>query len=62
MALDVGSRLGPYEIVAQIGVGGMGEDGETFVMVDAGEESGAATQINVLLDWFEELRRLVPAK
>ena len=25
MALVVGTRLGPYEITAQIGVGGMGE-------------------------------------
>ena len=26
MALTSGTRLGPYEITAQIGVGGMGED------------------------------------
>jgi eukaryotic-like serine/threonine-protein kinase len=25
MALGAGTRLGPYEVVAQIGVGGMGE-------------------------------------
>src|ERR1051325_11354512 len=25
MALDIGARLGPYEIVAPIGAGGMGE-------------------------------------
>jgi serine/threonine protein kinase len=25
MALAIGTRVGPYEIVAQIGVGGMGE-------------------------------------
>ena len=25
MPLNVGTRLGPYEITAQIGVGGMGE-------------------------------------
>ena len=25
MALTLGTRLGPYEIIAQIGVGGMGE-------------------------------------
>ena len=25
MALAPGSRLGPYEVIAQIGVGGMGE-------------------------------------
>jgi len=37
-------------------------DGETFVMVDASEENGAATQVNVLLNWFEEVKRLVPTK
>ena len=31
-------------------------------MLDSGEESGAATQINVLLNWHEELMRLVPTK
>jgi serine/threonine-protein kinase len=36
-------------------------DGESFVMLDSGEESGAATQVNVLINWFEELKRLVPA-
>ena len=36
-------------------------DAESFVMLDSGEESGAATQVNVLINWFEELKRLVPA-
>jgi serine/threonine-protein kinase len=35
-------------------------DGELFVMLDAGEESGGATKVNVLLNWFEELKRRVP--
>jgi len=35
-------------------------DGESFVMIDSGEESGAATDVNVLLNWFEELKRRVP--
>jgi serine/threonine-protein kinase len=35
-------------------------DGESFVMLDAGEESGGATKINVLLNWYEELTRRVP--
>lgn len=35
-------------------------DGQSFVMLDSGEESGAATQVNVLLNWYEELKRLVP--
>jgi serine/threonine-protein kinase len=37
-------------------------NGESFVMVDSGEESGAATDVNVLLNWFEELKRRVPTK
>jgi serine/threonine-protein kinase len=37
-------------------------DGESFVMIDSGEESGAATEVNVLLNWFEELKRRVPTK
>jgi hypothetical protein len=37
-------------------------DGESFVMLDSGELSGAATQVNVLLNWFEELKQLVPTK
>jgi hypothetical protein len=35
-------------------------DGDSFVMVDSGQESGAATRVNVLLNWHEELKRLVP--
>jgi eukaryotic-like serine/threonine-protein kinase len=37
-------------------------DGESFVMLDSGELSGAATQVNVLLNWTEELKQLVPTK
>jgi len=34
-------------------------DGQRFLMVQASEQ--APTQINVVLNWFEELKRLVPA-
>ena len=37
-------------------------DGENFVMVSAGEEDRAATQVNVVSNWFEELTRLAPTK
>lgn len=35
-------------------------DGERFVMVRAGEQEWAATQVNVVLEWFEELKRRAP--
>jgi hypothetical protein len=36
-------------------------DGQRFLMVKATEQAQAPTQINVVLNWFEELRRRVPA-
>ncbi len=36
-------------------------DGE-FLMIEPGESDSPPTQINVVLNWFEELRRLVPPK
>jgi hypothetical protein len=37
-------------------------DGKRFLMLKPAEagESGAPTQINVVLNWFEELKRRVP--
>jgi hypothetical protein len=38
-------------------------DGQRFLMVKAGAAGEAApTQINVVFNWFEELKRLVPAE
>ena len=36
-------------------------DGQRFLMVKAGEQESAATQLNVVLNWSDELRRLAPA-
>jgi Tol biopolymer transport system component len=36
-------------------------DGQRFLMVKATEQAQAPTQINVVLNWLEELRRRVPA-
>jgi hypothetical protein len=36
-------------------------DGERFLMVKAAERTHAAAQINVVLNWFEELKQRVPA-
>ncbi len=35
-------------------------DGQRFVMVEDAEEEAAPTEIVVVLNWFEELKRLVP--
>ncbi len=35
-------------------------DGQRFLMIQAIEPEEVATQINVVLNWFEELKRLVP--
>ena len=35
-------------------------DGKRFVMLKEGKLPGAQAQINVVLNWFEELKRLVP--
>jgi len=36
-------------------------DGKRFLMVKASEQESALTQLNVVLNWSDELRRLVPA-
>jgi Tol biopolymer transport system component len=35
-------------------------DGQRFLMVKASEQGASATQINVVLNWFEELKQKVP--
>ncbi len=35
-------------------------DGQRFLMVQVTESEQAATQINVVLNWFEELKQRVP--
>ncbi len=35
-------------------------DGQRFVMVKEGDQESEPPQINVILNWFEELKRLVP--
>jgi hypothetical protein len=37
-------------------------DGQRFLMIKEGEQAASATQINVVLNWFEELKRLVPTQ
>jgi hypothetical protein len=35
-------------------------DGQRFLMIKPSEQESAATQVNVVLNWSDELRRLVP--
>ncbi|MDA2924647.1 hypothetical protein MYX65_08335, partial [Acidobacteria bacterium AH-259-L09] len=37
-------------------------DGQRFVMVTSSEQERPARQVNVILNWFEELKRLVPTE
>ena len=37
-------------------------DGQRFLMLKAAEQAQAPTQINVVLNWFEDLKRRVPTK
>ena len=36
-------------------------DGQRFIMIKESEEQARPTQINVVLNWFDELHRLVPS-
>jgi hypothetical protein len=35
-------------------------DGRRFLMILPGEPEQPATQVSVVINWFEELKRLVP--
>jgi hypothetical protein len=37
-------------------------DNERFLMVEAVGQQTPATQLNVVLEWFTELKRLAPVK
>jgi hypothetical protein len=36
------------------------QDGETFVLVQAGDLNEGGQRLHVLINWFEELKRMVP--
>ncbi len=44
------------------GGGDVSPDGQRFLMIQAVEPEQPATQINVVLNWFEELKRKAPGK
>ena len=49
---------GLWEIVPDIDIA---PDGKSFVMIKPDEEWGRATEIRVVLNWFDELERLAPS-
>jgi len=53
---------GTYERSATRANYDVAPDGESFVMLNSGGDARAATQVNVLINWFEELKRLVPTQ
>ena len=46
----------------QFGPGDVAPDGQRFLMVQPVEPEQPATKINLILNWFEELKRRVPQK
>lgn len=38
----------------------MSPDGQRFVMIDKSQASRTATQLNLVINWSEELKQLVP--
>ena len=50
-------RLGPFAGAAYV----VAPDGQHFVMMSV-DESSEVRQINVVVDWFEDLKRLVPSE
>jgi len=49
-----------FEAPSIINYYGIAPDGQRFVMIEEGEYSTLPNQLNIVLNWFEELKRLVP--
>ena len=53
---------GPYEPSPATGPNyDVSADGQRFLMIKASEQEQAVTQIDMVLNWFEELKRRVPS-
>ena len=50
---------GPY-VMTNLTSPGMGPDGQRFLMLKPGQQEQEASQINIVLNWTEELKRRVP--
>jgi dipeptidyl aminopeptidase/acylaminoacyl peptidase len=52
---------GQYEGFGPVANYDISPDGQRFLMIKTNEQESAPTQINVVLNWFEELKQKVPA-
>jgi len=52
-------RLSPSDQTQILGAS-WSPDGQNFVMIEPGESSPAPTKLNLIINWSEELKRLVP--
>jgi len=63
MTRETGSRLGPHEIVSALGAGGMDEVYKARDLLTAASENASAShRIDVVVNWFEELKPKAPPK
>jgi hypothetical protein len=50
---------GPYLNVPGVSYD-VAPDGQRFILIEENQKQAATTQLNVVLSWHEELKRLVP--
>ena len=60
MSLDLGTTLGPYQVIAKIGEGGMGEVYQKPGVSRQMGDGDALIGMVVVENWFEELRDRIP--